>query len=61
MDSVWNFLSMGGYAAFVWPAIGSVALGMALLLWHTLRTLKQRERTLAALTRNNGLEDDAEA
>ena len=60
MDAVWKFLSMGGYAAFVWPAVGTVALGMLLLLWHTMRTLRRRERTLAALTRN-GAEDDAEA
>jgi heme exporter protein CcmD len=60
MDSVLKFLSMGGYAAFVWPAVGTVALGMLLLLWHTLRTLKQRERTLAALTRNGSVNEDAE-
>ena len=60
MDPVWNFLSMGGYAAFIWPAVGVVALGMLLLLMHTLRTLKQRERTLAALTQNGGTADDEE-
>lgn len=61
MDSVWKFLEMGGYAAFVWPAIAVVALGMALLLLHTVRTLKQRERMLAALNRNgvaDTLDDD---
>ena len=56
MDPVWKFLSMGGYAAFVWPAVGVVAFGMLLLLLHTLRTLKQRERTLAALTQNGAPE-----
>ncbi len=60
MDSVLKFLSMGGYAAFVWPAVGVVALGMLLLLFHTLRTLKQRERTLAALTTNGGEAADNE-
>ncbi len=52
MDPVWKYLSMGGYAAFIWPAVGVVVLGMLLLLLHTLRTLKQRERMLAALTQN---------
>jgi heme exporter protein D len=60
MESVWKFLSMGGYAAFVWPAVGVVVLGLLLLLLHTLRTLKQRERTLAALTTNGGDAGDNE-
>lgn len=49
MDSIWAFFEMGGYARFVWPAYalaGAVTLG---LLVVSLRTLRGRERTLAAL------------
>ena len=44
-----NYLAMGGYAAFVWPAYGLSALvmiGLAVTAWRTLRA---RERDLAKL------------
>jgi heme exporter protein D len=44
-----DYLDMGGYAAFVWPAYGlslAVILGLAFNAW---RTLKVRERDLAKL------------
>lgn len=44
-----EFLSMGGYAAFVWPAYGITALVMAGLLVATLRGLRRREALLRAL------------
>lgn len=52
MDTIWTFLNMGGYAAFIWPAVGIVAGGMALLLVQSLRALRQRERLLASLTQS---------
>jgi heme exporter protein D len=44
-----EYLAMGGYAAFVWPAYGLsalVMLGLAVTAW---RSLKLRERELARL------------
>lgn len=49
MDSVLTYFEMGGYARFVWPAYGLAAVVTIGLLVGTLRTLKMRERTLAAL------------
>lgn len=43
---------MGGYAAYVWPAVGVVAAGMIALLVQSLRGLRQRERMLVSLTRS---------
>ncbi|WP_241911681.1 heme exporter protein CcmD [Telmatospirillum siberiense] len=40
---------MGGYARFVWPAYGLVGLVTVGLLVTSLRTLRVRERALAAL------------
>jgi len=44
-----NYLEMGGYAAFVWPAYGLsviVMLGLAGTAWRSVRV---RERDLAKL------------
>ena len=44
-----DYLQMGGYALFVWPAYGLsilVMLGLAIGAW---RTVKVRERDLARL------------
>ena len=44
-----DYLAMGGYAAFVWPAYGLsvvVMLGLAIGAW---RGVKARERDLARL------------
>lgn len=46
-----EFLAMGGYAAYVWPAFGiALALLLALLV-ASRRRLKSREAELAALER----------
>lgn len=40
-----DFLAMGGYAAYVWPAYGATALvigGLAYAIWRRGRTLKKR-------------------
>jgi len=44
-----EFLAMGGYAAFVWPAYGLAALVLIGLLVGTLKTLRASETTLKAL------------
>ncbi len=52
MDAVTKVLEMGGYAMWVWPAYGAVAVGLIGLLLITLRSLKAREREFAAVRRN---------
>ena len=47
MGSVSEFLDMGGYAGFVWPAFGLTALVMVWLLVASLRRLRANERLLA--------------
>jgi heme exporter protein D len=49
MESILAFFEMGGYARFVWPAYGLVGAVTIGLLVVSLRTLRVRERTLAAL------------
>lgn len=49
MESVQEFLAMGGYAAFVWPAWGLTLVVLGGLLWSSLRSLRARESELAAL------------
>jgi heme exporter protein D len=49
MDSVSAFFDMGGYARYVWPAYGLVGVVTIALLVTSLRTLRIRERALAAL------------
>jgi len=44
-----EYLHMGGYAAFVWPAYGLSALVMLGLVVTAWRSLKARERELARL------------
>ncbi len=49
MDQLAEFLSMGGYGAFVWPAYGlamAVLVGMA---WASRRILRHRQADLARL------------
>ena len=49
MDDFTQFLAMGGYAAYVWPAFGTtfaVVIGLAVLSW---RRLKRAEARLALL------------
>lgn len=45
MESVNQFLEMGGYAPFVWPAFAIAAAVLTLLLAWSLRDLR-RERNL---------------
>jgi heme exporter protein D len=49
LDAITNFLAMGGYAAFVWPAFGITAAVLVGLLLASLRDLKAREAELNSL------------
>lgn len=51
VDSLAAFFHMGGYAAYVWPALGIAAAVMLGLLAQTLRSLRAREAALDALRR----------
>ena len=46
MDVIGEFLAMGGYSAFVWPAFGATALVMVGLLLASLRSLRRQRRAL---------------
>jgi heme exporter protein D len=48
------FLDMGGYAGFVWPAYGVVAVVMAALVIASVNDLKRQRRLLAALEAGEG-------
>jgi heme exporter protein D len=46
MDAIREYLAMGGYAAFVWPAFGVTAIVMVVLLVVSIRGLRKERRTL---------------
>ena len=48
MSAIETFLTMGGYARFVWPAFGLAFLVLGGLLVESLVTYKKRQRELAA-------------
>jgi heme exporter protein D len=43
MDRIETYLAMGGYAAYVWPALAVAAVVMIGQVVLTLRTLRRRE------------------
>ncbi len=47
MERVTTFLEMGGYAAFVWPALGLTAIVLVALVWISLRQVNAAEAELA--------------
>lgn len=47
--AVREFLAMGGYAAYVWPAFGLTLAVLLGLLWQSLRLARRRDAELAAL------------
>ncbi len=47
MEQIRDFLAMGGYAAYVWPAFGASALVLGWLWVGSLRRLRGLERALA--------------
>jgi heme exporter protein D len=46
-----QFLAMGGYAAFVWPAYGASLLGLGAAIGLTLRAYARAKASLATLER----------
>ena len=44
-----DFLSMGGYAGYVWPAWGLALVVLGVLVALSVRTMRARERELAEL------------
>ena len=61
MDSFASFVEMGGYAVYVWPAFAVSALVLGGLLLASLRGLRARESTLAALRRETAAERRGDA
>jgi heme exporter protein D len=49
MDRIETYLAMGGYAAYIWPALAVAAVVMIGQLVLTLRTLRRREAAQAEL------------
>ncbi len=49
MDTLMNYLAMGGYAAWVWPSYGLATIGVVGVLLVSRRTLKTREREFEML------------
>jgi heme exporter protein D len=51
LDAIMSFLSMGGYAAFIWPAFGVAAAVLIALFLVSWREAKAREAELEAMPR----------
>ncbi|MDH5188416.1 MAG: heme exporter protein CcmD [Rhodospirillaceae bacterium] len=45
-----EFLEMGGYAAFVWPAYGLSAGVLVVIAWLSIRDLKNTQNTFEKLS-----------
>jgi heme exporter protein D len=52
MQRLSDFLAMGGYAAFVWPAYGVTVIVMAGLVIQSLRRYRRGQRALEAAQRD---------
>ncbi len=46
VEAIATFLDMGGYAAFVWPALGITALVLAAMALASVRRLRASEAAL---------------
>ncbi len=51
MDAITDFLSMGGYGAYIWPAFAVTAVILIAMLVSSVRELRARETELKALQR----------
>ncbi len=49
MRTLLNFLAMGGYAAFVWPAYAAAASIMTILWWTSMSSYRRHRRELESL------------
>ncbi len=59
MEDLLNFLGMGGYAAFVWPAFAIATAVMIALAVDSRRMLSAVERELAGLEESGAGAPDA--
>jgi heme exporter protein D len=51
MGEIGNYLAMGGYAAFVWPAYGIAFAVLGGLAWHSRRRYRASADALEQLQR----------
>lgn len=58
MDGIGKFLEMGGYAAYVWPALGLTVVVLAGLLVASAKSARRREAELAQLEAEAGRGDE---
>ncbi len=58
MDGFSKFIEMGGYAAYVWPALGLTVLVLAGLLILSVKSVRRREAELARLEAESGRGDE---
>jgi heme exporter protein D len=58
MDGVAKFLDMGGYAAYVWPALGLTIAVLAGLVIASVKSARRREAELAQLEAETGRGDE---
>jgi heme exporter protein D len=49
MAEIIEFLKMGGYAAFIWPAYALVLMGLLLMWWFSRRYLRSLRNKLSDL------------
>ena len=54
MEAVTNFLNMGGYAAFVWPALGLTAVILIAMAVTSTRQLRANEAALQTAEKAGG-------
>ena len=58
MDGIVTFLEMGGYAAYVWPALGLTVLVLAGVLVASVKSARRHEAELARLEAELGRGDE---
>jgi heme exporter protein D len=54
IDEIGHYLTMGGYAAFVWPAYGVALAVLGGLAWHSWRRHRVSTQSLEELQREFG-------
>jgi len=53
-----EFLAMGGYGAFIWPAYGAAAILMVGVLVMSWRSMRQREALVSSLRASRRMEPE---
>lgn len=54
MEKITTFLNMGGYAAFIWPALGLTAFILIVMAASSMRQLRANETALQTAEKANG-------